>query len=440
MADAVLDVVVIGGGFAGITAARDLRDRGLSVVLLEARNRIGGRTFSRELEGTQEVIELGGARLALDYMPNVAREVHRYGARVGKCEATRHCKFVVDGGPSATPASRTDAMSLERAWYMISTAAARISPHIPLHVQPVEDLDISWADFFEPLVISPAAYETVLATVSILVGGNPHSFSALQTLAWIASLGGRPYKTFTSVVTDRLVDGTGHLLGQMVSKAGLDVRLRRPVSAIRQRGSEVQAFTETGEVFTGRVCVLAVPTNVIHDIEMHPSPSAPKRRILCSNHQGRAYRANMLVRGAPRGFLGLGWRSGFQAVISEKQLGPKLSIMSGFGAEALGAIDLADEEAVRSAVAPLLGDAHVVTVDAHDYNADPYSNGSWRMNPPGLAHKFALTMNEPENRIVFAGSDVSFSTLNGWIEGAIDSGHYAAGTAASRITHDARGA
>lgn len=148
----------------------------------------------------------------------------------------------------------------------------------------------------------------------------------------------------------------------------------------------------------------------------------------------------MLVRGAPRGFLGLGWRSGFQAVISEKQLGPKLSIMSGFGAEALGAIDLADEEAVRSAVAPLLGDAHVVTVDAHDYNADPYSNGSWRMNPPGLAHKFALTMNEPENRIVFAGSDVSFSTLNGWIEGAIDSGHYAAGTAASRITHDARGA
>ena len=46
------DVIVIGGGFAGLVAARDLRAAGRSVVLLEARDRLGGRTWYRQMPGT----------------------------------------------------------------------------------------------------------------------------------------------------------------------------------------------------------------------------------------------------------------------------------------------------------------------------------------------------------------------------------------------------
>ena len=45
------DVIVIGGGFAGVTAARELRQAGLSVLILEARNRLGGRTFTVKRDG-----------------------------------------------------------------------------------------------------------------------------------------------------------------------------------------------------------------------------------------------------------------------------------------------------------------------------------------------------------------------------------------------------
>ena len=54
------DVVVLGAGFAGITAARDLREAGVRVVVLEARDRIGGRTWYREIPGTGVSAEYGG--------------------------------------------------------------------------------------------------------------------------------------------------------------------------------------------------------------------------------------------------------------------------------------------------------------------------------------------------------------------------------------------
>ena len=60
------DVVVIGGGFAGLVAARDLRDAGRSVVVLEARDRLGGRTWFRELPGAGVKVEYGGTWFWLD--------------------------------------------------------------------------------------------------------------------------------------------------------------------------------------------------------------------------------------------------------------------------------------------------------------------------------------------------------------------------------------
>ena len=52
------DVVIVGGGFAGVTAARELTMRGRSAVLLEARDRLGGRTYTSDHDG--HAMELGG--------------------------------------------------------------------------------------------------------------------------------------------------------------------------------------------------------------------------------------------------------------------------------------------------------------------------------------------------------------------------------------------
>ena len=74
-----VDVVVIGGGFAGITAARDLQKRGFKVLVLEARDRLGGRTWSEDRNGFH--VELGGTWVHWT-QPFVWAEKERYGLEV----------------------------------------------------------------------------------------------------------------------------------------------------------------------------------------------------------------------------------------------------------------------------------------------------------------------------------------------------------------------
>ena len=74
-----VDVVVIGGGFAGITAARDLQKRGYQVLVLEARDRLGGRTWSEDRNGFH--VELGGTWVHWT-QPFVWAEKERYGLEV----------------------------------------------------------------------------------------------------------------------------------------------------------------------------------------------------------------------------------------------------------------------------------------------------------------------------------------------------------------------
>ena len=70
------DVAVVGGGFAGVTAARECALRGRSVIVLEARDRLGGRTWSAEWDGWQ--VEYGGAWVHW-HQPHTFSEITRAG-------------------------------------------------------------------------------------------------------------------------------------------------------------------------------------------------------------------------------------------------------------------------------------------------------------------------------------------------------------------------
>lgn len=69
-------VIVVGGGFCGVTAARELRECGVRVTLLEARNRLGGRTFTSDFAGHQ--VDFGGTWVHW-LQPHVWAEISRYG-------------------------------------------------------------------------------------------------------------------------------------------------------------------------------------------------------------------------------------------------------------------------------------------------------------------------------------------------------------------------
>lgn len=81
MSDAV-DAIVVGAGFAGLVAARDLTQQGLRVVVLEARDRIVGRTLYRPFAATGCGVELGGAWFDADWQTPLREEAERYGVEI----------------------------------------------------------------------------------------------------------------------------------------------------------------------------------------------------------------------------------------------------------------------------------------------------------------------------------------------------------------------
>ena len=69
--------------------------------------------------------------------------------------------------------------------------------------------------------------------------------------------------------------------------------------------------------------------------------------------------------------------------------------------------------------------ADVVSTDAHDWNADEFSQGTWMAYRPGQVMRHAAGLQRPEGRLTFAGSDLAWGWA-GWIDGAVESGHRAA--------------
>src|SRR5437899_3753436 len=89
-----LDVIVVGGGFAGVTAARELSRAGYRVLILEARSRLGGRTWVDKRLGTR--LELGGMHVHW-LQPFVWTEIARYGLRLEPPPVLDRATWLVDG-------------------------------------------------------------------------------------------------------------------------------------------------------------------------------------------------------------------------------------------------------------------------------------------------------------------------------------------------------
>ena len=80
---------------------------------------------------------------------------------------------------------------------------------------------------------------------------------------------------------------------------------------------------------------------------------------------------------------------------------------------------------IRRAIERFVPDARVVATDAHDWNADEFSQGTWMAYRPGQLMRFHSAFQEPEGRLAFAGSDLALGWA-GWMDGAVETGVRAA--------------
>ncbi|WP_181801483.1 flavin monoamine oxidase family protein [Streptomyces shenzhenensis] len=418
------DVIVIGAGFAGLTAARDQRDAGRSVLVLEARDRIGGRTHYDYLEGLDQKVELGGTWVVPSHQPHVAREVARYGLEYTTSPEPENFAWHFNGtlAKGGFPVPFEEIPELERAVALIIEESRRIEFGRPFEEQALEDLDISFAQWLRDKGIEGTTKELFNSYgAGLCFGIGPDDVSALHVISWVTGCGNSVWKLFNGP-TIKLAKGTASLYNALAD--GLDVRLSSPVARVEQDGDSVTVTTTADDTFTARAAVIAVPLNTWADIDFAPALCAGKQKFAEERLAGRDVKVWVQARNVPRYFASLAWNAPLEWLSTEFER-DEGSIMVGFGYEDGDKIDPADRASVERAVKTLVPEAEVVTWWSEDWNGDPYSLGTWTAYRPGQITRLAADSRRAEGRLVFANADVAVG-FSGWIEGAIESGTAAA--------------
>ncbi|HJS08818.1 MAG TPA: FAD-dependent oxidoreductase [Pirellulales bacterium] len=187
----VWDVIVVGGGFAGVTAARDASHRDLRTLLLEARDRLGGRTANADFGGHR--IEVGGTWIGCA-QPHVWAERTRYQTPIAESAALQsntQYVWVADGERHVGGADDYwAALSPAYDAFYAPARAAFPQPYDPLLVKSVEGLDrLNAAQAIETLKVSPPQRE-LLRSLAAVCGHSPSNTSSyLDQLRWIALSG-----------------------------------------------------------------------------------------------------------------------------------------------------------------------------------------------------------------------------------------------------------
>jgi len=276
-------VVVVGAGFAGLTAARRVAEAGRSVLVLEARDRVGGRTETVEVAGIP--LDIGGQWVGpgQDRLYALAAELG-----VGTFpQPTEGDDVLVRGGKCLRVSSVADLFSDDGLADYLNAAgalddlAATVPLDAPWETPGARELDAqTLATWLELTCDTHEARELFAIGVQAVFATEPGNLSALHAAFYVASAGGwgRLTDTEGGAQQDRFVGGTrglSHGLRDLAVAAGAEVRLSSPVRAIVDRGDVVAAqVAGGGEVEASRV-VVAVPPTLAARIDYDPPLPAP---------------------------------------------------------------------------------------------------------------------------------------------------------------------
>ncbi|MDA3643540.1 FAD-dependent oxidoreductase [Saccharopolyspora indica] len=414
------DVVVIGAGFAGLTAARDLREAGKDVLVLEARDRIGGSTWYQPDVFDGVGLEMGGTWI-VPQQTHVWAEVQRYGIPVEDSELPGRMTWSDRGTVLDTllPVPPQEYEQLEHAVRALIADASRFDPLRPLSEQDVADLDVPIRQWAENAGLTGNAKELMMSWFCGCANANEDTGSALDILRWCSSMDSSLWGMVqASVLGFTFTNGTASLARAILADGGAQLRLSSPVREVESDDEGVTVTYDGGVVRADRV-VMTTPVGVWQDIEFSPALPADKLAISRENHAGQGQKVWALARNVPEDISGFGWGTSFDYVGAMKTTERGVVLVC-FAPEhdRVDAADLAD---VQRAVREFAPEAEVLDAHSHAWVHDEYSKGTWATFRAGQFAEYELCVGRTEGRVHFSGSHTA-RRWRAFIDGAIESG------------------
>lgn len=395
------EVIVVGGGFAGLAAATELVLAGREVVVVEARERVGGRVWSQNLDapdGTRAVIERGGEFILSGYTKlRALAEKHRLPlAGTGMSYYVREPRGIAG----------VDSVALGRAGGIVARAA-RTAPAR------------SVVDVITAARISAALAEAVRARVEISCALEAERLRP-DVLEHVAS--------FEPLPSHRIAGGNQRLADALADALGRDrVKLGTPVRALHRQGRRIRVIVEDGELEADRV-VLALPLPVLRELAIDPPLPDWKRDALARVEIGQAAKLHIPLAADPTTSAVMSVPDRFwcwTATAADGCVAPVLGSFAGSPSalRRLGVADGADTwiakvRDLRQDLA-LVPSAAVLTT----WDDDPWARGAYRAD--GLADIDEAHLEASVDGLHFAG-EYAARSWSGLMEGALRSGCRAA--------------
>ncbi|MEA2256213.1 MAG: monoamine oxidase, partial [Solirubrobacteraceae bacterium] len=447
------DVVIVGAGLAGLTAARDLVAAGRSVVVLEARDRVGGRVLNVDVGGG--VVTEGGAEFIGPTQDRIAALAADVGVDTYPTYNTGSNVYFRNG--TATPYSATGPLGpvppdplgivdAEKAILALDDMAKQVPLDAPWTAPKATEWD---GQTFETWKLANTTTDSgrFLLDVAItsIFSCEPRDVSLLFVLFYLAAAGDesnpgtieRLVNTAGGAQERRFVGGSQLVPDRVAQALGSSVVLSRPVRRLVTRKGTVTAVADGLRVTAARA-IVAVPPPLAARIDYHPQLPALRDQLTQRMPMGTVVKVHAVYPQPfwrAKGLTGQAVADTPPAQVTFDNTPPEGSpgiLMAFVEASAARARLGASRDALRRDVLKNFSDyfgpeaASPTAFHVSDWQEDPWSRGCpVCFTAPGVLLDYGRAIREPVGRIHWAGTETA-TFWNGYMDGAVRSGERAA--------------
>lgn len=438
MPDQSADVAVIGAGVAGLVAARRLREAGRSVVVLEARDRVGGRTLNDTIAGV--TVEVGGQWVGpgqdrinalIDELGLERHATYDHGELVIELPGGR-CRRTASTTPPLSPVALADLFQAQRA---LDKLVDTVKLDAPWRTPDAESLDAttfaSWLDRRVRTRDARAFHEIVCGAV---FATEPDTMSLLHWLTYVQSGQGleRLIGVTDGAQQDRVVGGTWRISEELAAGLGEAVVTSAPVRRVCWGDEGATVDTDAGTWEAGRV-VCAVAPNLAGRIAYQPALPVARDQLTQQLPHGHVIKV-MVAYDSPwwrdEGLSGQAASAeGPVGVVFDNSVpGTDPGILVGFFEGDHGLYwgqrsPTARRQAFVDCLVRYFGPRAATPTDyvERDWGAEPWTRGCYGAHfPTGVWTRYGPALREPVGPIHWAGTETATQWM-GYLDGAVES-------------------
>jgi monoamine oxidase len=448
------DVVVVGAGLAGLTAARAIAAAGHSVAVLEARSRVGGRTWNRPIANgsyidagaefvgpTQDRVKALAQAVGVETFPT-----YNTGNNVYFKDGTRQT-YAASGPTGIAPPDPTYLPDILQIVQKLNSMATEVDVKAPWNAKEAVEWDSqTFYTWLKANEANPDFMRLAATATDAIFGQEPRDLSLLYVVFYMAASGDethpgtfeRNFQTAEGAQQERFVGGSQQISLNVAAGLGSSVVTSAPVIRIVQNAKLVKATVKGGHVVTAKQAIVAIPPALAARIEYEPLLPALRDQLTQRAPMGSYAKVDVVYERPfwrEEGLTGQAVsingpvRVTFDSTPVEGSPGVLLGFIGGTDARRWYALPAEQRrQAVLESFANYFGPQarNPLQYVENAWADDGFSRGDPVAGlPPGVLLDFGTALRAPVGRVHWAGTETSDFWV-GYMDGAVRSGERAA--------------